>query len=145
MSLEPIIEEYELAVDPRDAFDVYVGHIDRWWDPRYSTNAHTFESVRFEPHVGGAVSEVHTTGVTHDWGTVTLWEPGRRLAYTSRLGQHGGDSTIVTVSFAARAADGTHLLFEHGGWNRTNAHDRAKFTQWRLLLDRYARLIEELR
>ncbi len=139
--LGPIVEHYELEADPRTAFTAYVERIGEWWDPRYTTNRNTFETIVFEQHVGGAVTEVHSTGVTHDWGTVTAWEPGRRVAYTSRLGQHGGDATIITVRFQPGRGGGTTVRFEHGGWNATNLHDRAKFAEWRAILDRYASLL----
>ena len=32
------------------------------------------------------------------------------------------------------------VRFRHGGWNEGNAADRHKFTDWRLILDRFAAL-----
>jgi hypothetical protein len=46
------------------------------------------------------------------------------------------------VTFEVQAEGGTLMTFEHGGWTQENATDRVKFTEWSLILDRYAALAD---
>ena len=38
------------------------------------------------------------------------------------------------------AGEGSLVRFEHGGWTEKNVHDRRKFGDWPMLLDRFAAL-----
>jgi hypothetical protein len=67
------------------AFATYTGRIGEWWDPRHTVNAGTLQSVTIEPRVGGRVYARHSDLGEHDWGEITVWEPGRRLVHTFRL------------------------------------------------------------
>jgi hypothetical protein len=86
-SLAPIAHEYALPRGAEDAFETYVGRIGEWWDPRYTANAETLETVTIEPRVGGRVYATHTEIGEDEWGAVTVWEPGRRLVHTFTLAQ----------------------------------------------------------
>jgi uncharacterized protein YndB with AHSA1/START domain len=143
MTIEPVREHYDLTSDPAHAFETYVNRIGEWWHPLYTEGADTFDGVTIEPSVGGSVVERHRDGRRFEWGTVRSIEPAREISYTSNLGQAGGDPTLVSVRFEPAAGGGTSVDFEHGGWNETNAADRAKFTDWRLILDRFAHLADE--
>ncbi len=143
MTWEPVREYYDLTAEPTRAYETYVDRIGEWWHPLYTGNADTFDGVTIEPVVGGAVVERHRDGSRVEWGRVRSIEPGRGISYTSKLGQGGGDPTVVTVRFESAAGGGTAVTFEHGGWNATNAADRRKFTDWRLILDRFAQLADE--
>jgi uncharacterized protein YndB with AHSA1/START domain len=142
MDHEPIVEAYELRCSPDTAFAVYAGRIGEWWHPNYTANPDTLQVVTIEPGVGGRVYESHRGGDEIDWGRVTVWEPGRRLVYTTNLAQPAGRSSEITVRFEAATA-GTRMTFAHGGWNERNAADRAKFREWRVILDRYAALAND--
>jgi hypothetical protein len=69
----------------------------------------------------------------HDWGEITVWEPGRRLVHTFTLAQDPEHPSEVAVEFAPRA-DGSTLRFAHGGWTDANANERARFGDWPVLL-----------
>jgi hypothetical protein len=137
MTLEPIVHEYDLGCRPEEAFDAYANHIGEWWHPNYTANPETFETVSIEPRVGGRVYESHKGGDELDWGRVTVWEPGRRLVYSSRLALPPDHSSEITVRFTAEGR-GCRVRFEHGGWNERSAASRAKFSDWRIILDRFA-------
>ena len=64
-SLEPISHEYVLRSDPAHVFATYTTQIGRWWDPRYTANPATFESVTIEPWVSGS------TPPTPTWDSTT--------------------------------------------------------------------------
>jgi hypothetical protein len=119
MTIEPVREHYDLKSDPVHAFVTYVNRIGEWWHPLYTDGADTFDGVTIAPEVGGNVVE------------------------RSNLGQNGGDPTLVRVRFGPAPGGGTSVDFEHGGWNETNAADRPKFTDWPLILDRFAQLADE--
>jgi hypothetical protein len=38
--------------------------------------------------------------------------------------------------------DGTRVHFSHGGWTAGNVAGRARFSEWHILLDRFAALAE---
>jgi hypothetical protein len=86
-SLSPIAFEYVLRCSADHAFATYMGRIGKWWDPRYTANPETLETVTIEPRAGGRVYARHGDLGEHDWGEVTVWEPGRRLVHTFSLAQ----------------------------------------------------------
>jgi hypothetical protein len=141
--LAPITHEYVLRSDPGRAFAIYTTQIGRWWDPRYTANPDTFESVTIEPWAGGRVYASHADLGEHDWGQVTSWEPGRNLVHTFTLAQDPDDPSEVTAGFAP-GEDGTGcvLRFEHGGWTTTNVAVRQRFGDWPVLLDRFVALAD---
>lgn len=137
--LEPITLTYDLACSPSRAFRTYVERIGEWWDGKYTRDGATLVTVRIEPTVGGRVYAQHLDG-EDEWGRVTIYEPGVRLAYSSVLAQPPEDPTEITVTFAQAGPDGSTMRFEHGGWHEGNLEHRAKFRDWRVLLDRFAAL-----
>jgi Activator of Hsp90 ATPase homolog 1-like protein len=139
-SLPAILHERFLRCSAQHAFAVYAGRIGEWWDPNYSANAETLRAVTIEPRIGGRVFATHEDLGEHEWGKVTVWEPGRRLAHTFTLAQDPQAPTEVSVEFVDD--DGCNLLFAHGGWTEANAAARAKFSDWPVLLDRFAELAE---
>ncbi|MGW0230605.1 SRPBCC domain-containing protein [Actinopolymorpha singaporensis] len=141
MELDPIVHEYVLRCGPERAFEVYTGDLAAWWHPSYTMNAETLTGVTMEPQVGGRVFESHRDGEEYDWGRVTVWEPGHRLAYTSTLAQPSGHPSEITVDFTPHDG-GCRMRFQHGGWNADNAAERSKFTEWPNILDRFAALAD---
>lgn len=97
--------------------------------------------MTIEPRVGGRVYAAHTDLGELDWGKVTVWEPGRRLVHSFTLAQDPEHPSEVDVSFDA-ADTGCVVRHAHGGWNEDNAHDREKFGDWPVLLNRFAALAE---
>ena len=141
MAIDPIEHEYELACAPEHAFDVYTNRIGEWWDPAYSPNPETFEGAEIEAGVGGRVVFKHRVEGAVTWGRVTQWQPPRRLSQTSILAQPSAHPTSISVEFAPGGA-GCRFRFEHGGWHDDNASVRHKFTDWRMILDRFAALAQ---
>jgi len=142
MSTEPIRVSLALRCPPDHAFDTYARRIGEWWDPRYTADADTFTGVTIEPRVGGRVVEHHGDGRDVVWGTVTVWQPGRILAYTSSLAQAPGHPTRIELAFAPDDDDGAVVLFQHGGWDEDNAADHDKFSDWPQILERFTALAD---
>jgi hypothetical protein len=141
-STAPITHQYLLRCSADHAFSTYTRRIGEWWDARYTANAETLETVEIEPRVGGRVRARHRDIGEDDWGEVTVWEPGRRLVHTFTLAQDPGHPSEVAVEFVAREADGCTIRFAHAGWTAANAAARKKFTDWPVMLDRFAALAD---
>ena len=141
METAPHAFERTVGLSAEDAFQAYVGRIGEWWDPHYTANAETLQSVTIEPHAGGRVYATHSDLGRHDWGEVLVWEPGRRLVHSFTLAQDPEHPSQVAVEFEDRDG-GSVLRFAHGGWTEANAADRDKFGDWPVMLDRFSALAE---
>jgi hypothetical protein len=140
----PITHEYAVRCGAQQAFTTYTQRIGEWWDPRYTANAETLEAVTIEPRAGGRVRATHSDTGEDDWGKVTIWEPGRRLVHTFTLAQDPQHPSEVAVEFVPDedSRGGCTVRFAHGGWTRANAEARKKFTDWPVMLDRFAALAD---
>jgi uncharacterized protein YndB with AHSA1/START domain len=99
--------------------------------------------VTIEPRVGGRIYALHRDIGEHAWGEVSVCEPGRRLVHSFSLAQDPQHPSEVAVEFVpGPTATGCTMRFAHGGWTDANVEARAKFGDWPLLLDRFARLAE---
>ena len=143
VSTSPITHEYVVGCSAEEAFETYTGRIAEWWDPRYTANAETLEAVTIEPRVGGRVYATHGDIGDDEWGEVTVWESGRRLVHTFTLAQDPAHPSEVAVEFVPGELDTTCTVgFAHGGWTEANAAVRGKFSDWPVMLDRFAALAE---
>jgi uncharacterized protein YndB with AHSA1/START domain len=115
------IAAVEVPCDPEKAFDIFTRDIRTWWKrgTRYWNDAARGRELRFEPHAGGRLLEVHDleTGQGFEIGRVLAWEPGKRLVFTWRQDDWDpSESTEVEVRFEP-AGSGTRVTVEHGGWD----------------------------
>ncbi len=139
MDVSPITQRYDLRCDAAEAFRVFTQRIGEWWDPKYTRDPATLVTVTIEPRVGGRVFATHTGFGEDDYGRVTEWVPGSRYAATSILAQPPDAPSAISVTFTP-SPSGCAMHFEHGGWTEANVGFRSKFTDWRVLLDRFAAL-----
>jgi uncharacterized protein YndB with AHSA1/START domain len=99
------------------AFEVWTGHVGRWWPlAEHSIGKADATGCFIEPRVGGRLYETTRTGEEHPWGTVTVWEPPRRLAYSWHPGGHLSERTMVLVMFTPLGPNRTRLSLTHSGW-----------------------------
>ncbi len=131
----PIELTYELDCAVDEAFDAFTGRIAEWWHPAYAPEG--LEQVGTAGAVGGRAWMRLADGTTYPWGTVTVWEPPRRYAQTFTLAQDTAHPSTLDVRFTARRG-GCTMRFAHGGWTAANVAGRARFTEWNILLDRFA-------
>jgi hypothetical protein len=141
MSLDPIVHTYRLTCEPGHAFTTYADRIGEWWPARYTADPATLEDVVLEPGYDGRVFERYRSGEELDWGRVTVWEPDRRIAYTSTLAQPDEHPSLITVTFTA-VVGGCEVVFEHGGWNERNGKYRDKFGDWPTILGGFVALAD---
>ena len=142
--LTPITHEYALRCSADSAFDAYTRRIGEWWDPVYTANAETLETVVIQPVVGGRVFARHADIGDDEWGEVVVWEPGRQLVHTFTLAQDPAHPSEVEVAFAPGDGGSCTMRLAHGGWNEANASDRPKFGDWPVILERYVALLDEV-
>lgn len=132
----PILHEDALRCSAERGFATYAGRIGDWWDPLYTANADTLEAVTIEPRAGGRLYATHRDLGEHDWGTVTVWEPGRQLIHTFSLAQDPRNPSEVAVEFVPAGA-GCTVRLAHGGWTAATVDACQRFSDWPLLLDRF--------
>jgi uncharacterized glyoxalase superfamily protein PhnB len=98
-----VTSSVEVAIGPEPAFAVFTEEVDLWW-VRGPINHHAagrMVAMRCEPGVGGRLLEVYddSTGDVLELALITVWEPGRRLAWRSSL-----DDVRTEVTFEADGA-----------------------------------------
>jgi catechol 2,3-dioxygenase-like lactoylglutathione lyase family enzyme len=133
----PIEHTYELDCSPEVAFDTFTRRIDDWWDPAYAPEG--LERVDITPGVGGQAVMHLADGSAYPWGTVTVWEPPGHYEQSFTLAQDPEHPSTLDLRFTARGA-GCTMRFAHGGWTAGNVAGRARFSEWPILLDRFAAL-----
>jgi len=97
---EPIRQSVHVDCPIEDAFQLFTERMAEWWPSE--------AALALEPFEGGRVVEQTPSGVELDWGTVTAWDPPRRVEFT-------GDRGRVEVEFAVEA-DGARVTLTHTGW-----------------------------
>jgi uncharacterized protein YciI len=138
--LDPIRKQVVVEATAERAFLAFTGDMSAWWPMRtHSVGEDQAVAVRMDGRLGGQIVEILRSGDQLVWGTVTLWDPPRRLAFTWHPGRDAGDATHVEVRFIA-GPEGTRVELEHRGWERTSEararHD--EYTQgWTPVLERY--------
>ena len=106
----------EVTADPQTAFTAFTEELDLWWvrGPINAYDSGRLVEMRLEPGVGGRILEVYdaSTGDGLELARITVWEPGRRVAWTSSLDDVSIDvrfeptETGTSVRLEATVADG---------------------------------------
>jgi uncharacterized protein YndB with AHSA1/START domain len=93
----------------------------RWWPLQsHSVGEGASETVVMEGRVGGRIVERIRGGRESVWGTVTAWDPPRRVAFTWHPGAEPATAQDVEVRFTAEG-DRTRVDLEHRGFERLGA------------------------
>ena len=112
--IEPIRLGFEVDCPVDHAFDVWTARIAQWWPKDHTVSAEQDLTVVLERRPGGRIFERLTSGVEHDWGEVTIWEPPTRLGYTWHLNRDRSDATDVEVGLSPVAT-------RRPGWRSSTA------------------------
>lgn len=119
--IEPIRLAFDVDCSVNDAFAVWTDRIAQWWPKDHTVSAEADLVVVLEGRPGGRIFERRSSGVEHDWGAVTIWEPPTRLGYTWHLNRDRSDATDVEVRFVSQGDRSTRVEIEHTGWERLGA------------------------
>ncbi len=65
------------------------------------------------------------------------WQPPQRFSLDFWLAVDADHPTLLEVAFE-RDDGGTLLTLTHGGWTSGNVAERARFSDWPVLLERFA-------
>jgi uncharacterized glyoxalase superfamily protein PhnB len=97
--MSTMTEQIVVDVDPVTAFRIFTEEFDQWWGrgPIDAYNSACLVERRMEGGVGGRLVEDYGREqlVT---GTITVWEPGARLAWTTR------NEVTIEVTFESQAS-----------------------------------------
>jgi len=138
------VKKFTIAPTPAKALTSFTAHIGKWWPPgSHSLSAdagETAKNVQMQPFVGGLILETMYDDKTVQWGVITAWEPGCRVAFTWRLHRPENQQTHVSVKFSLRPT-GTLLRLVHSEWDALvieseNNHAQYK-TCWDYVLQAY--------
>ncbi len=143
---DPLVVEFEVAVPPERAFDLWTRRCASWWPPSHTISGRP-AAITFEPRRDGRIFERSPQGDQHDWGRVLDWEPPTRLRYRWHLFFDPSEATEVEVTFTA-IGDRTAVRLEQGGWEHLGPEgvDRRARTEhaWGTIGERFARSCEDI-
>lgn len=128
---------------PAEAFRLFAHEMASWWPlESHSVYGEEATGVVIEPRIGGRVYETTDDGRTSEWGIVSAYQPGQRLAMSWHPGREPGMATQVDIHFAATAEGGTAVELVHTGWEVRGA-DAPKIAAgynkgWKFVLGQYA-------
>lgn len=109
-----VVRSVDVPVAPDEAFRAFTSEIDDWYErgPHSWNDPERAVAIRFE---GGRLLEVYDDGDAYEMGLVTVWEPGRRLAFAYRSVHLPPEpETTVEVRFES-VSGGTRVTLEHRG------------------------------
>ena len=114
-----VIVSVRVGASPSRAFEAFTEEIGEWWSPNplFRLTPDGDGQLRFEPGAGGRLVAVFDDGSEFEVGRITIWQPGKRLAFTWRQATFAPDqNTHVDVRFEA-VGDETRVTIEHRGWS----------------------------
>jgi len=109
-----------VKADVEHAFDVFTAGFDTWWPRSHHIGKKPMQKAVIEPRVGGRCYGRETDGNECQWGTVTAWEPPRRLMIAWHIGPgfqttdlDPSTSSEVEVRFTPEPNGMTRVDLEH--------------------------------
>lgn len=115
-SVAPVLMSVLVPLDPDEAFLHFTERMASWWPlSDHSVFGERVESCGVEPRVGGVIWESSVDGERNVWGTVSAWDPPRRLAFSWHPGRDASTAQEVEIRFFPDG-DGTRVDLEHRGW-----------------------------
>jgi uncharacterized protein YndB with AHSA1/START domain len=142
-SFTPVRKTVRVTAPPARAFRRFTEEMGTWWPLRsHSVGQADAETVTMEPRLGGRIVEHIRGGRQAVWGTVTAWDPPRRVAFTWHPGRAPDTAQDVEVRFTADGT-GTRVELEHRGFERLGPTLGRKARRgyplgWEYVLGRYA-------
>lgn len=128
--IEPLVKRVIVPGTTEMVFDLFTSRIGEWW-PRvtHSVGGEDSVSVDMGNGVGERIFEVTRDGTEHEWGRITDWLPGERVAFSWRPGLAPEQATHVAITFRS-TTEGTEVTLVHDGWT-------ARGEDWRGMRDNY--------
>lgn len=115
--IPPVVRTIRVARTPQEAFRLFTAELGLWWPLASHSLGGAGGRVEMEPREGGRIVETATDATTHVWGTVTVFQPDRHLAFTWHVGRPPEEAGLVEVLFTPDGA-ATIVDLVHTGWER---------------------------
>jgi len=132
MSIAPIIKSVTVKAPPARAFELFAGHMERWWPVGKTVGRNPHVAIVLEPHTDGRWFERDAEGNDTYWGKVLAWEPPTRLLLGWQLNSKWAyDPDFLTeleLTFVPAEGGGTRVTLEHRNLERFGA-DAAKHAE----------------
>jgi hypothetical protein len=126
----PVDQRVHVRLAPEDAFGLFTREMAAWWPfAGHSCSDDDGQDVRFDPRVGGQVTEVAGDGSTYVWGTLSEWDPPHAFTMSWHPGLPTEVATRLRVSFVPRDG-GTEVRVLHDGWAARGAQAAEKRDQY---------------
>jgi uncharacterized protein YndB with AHSA1/START domain len=127
LTLPPVVKSVTVRCEREKAFRYFTEDFSKWW-PGASHSVVAFSSgfkespllCDLEAKPGGKIFEKASNGDIHNWGTIVLWEPPSRLAFTWHPGSPADSAQRVEITFST-VRDGTLVKLSHTGWEKLGA------------------------
>ena len=100
---EPVQQSVQVDCPLEEAFELFTDHCGQWWPMA--------EHFEIEPWKGGKVLERTRSDGERELGTVTIWDPPHRVAFT----WNSREDESVDVVFSPEDG-GTRVTLTHHGW-----------------------------
>lgn len=118
-ALAPLRKSVVVGGAPSAVFARFIERIGDWWplENEYSVYGAESAGCRADPFVGGDIYETSKSGARAVWGTISVWEPPQRVAFTWHPGRAADTAQTVDVTFTP-VAEGVRVDLEHRDWHR---------------------------
>ncbi len=138
----PLCKSVRVQAAPERAFHRFTAEMARWWPLKsHSVGQRDAETVVMEGREGGRILERIRGGRECVWGTITAWDPPRRVAFTWHPGDDPARAQDVEVRFTGETG-GTRVDLEHRGFERLGADAKKAYRGypigWSYVLGLYA-------
>lgn len=141
-TLAPVRRSITVQLSADEAFRRFTEDLGGWWPlERYAADTDRAVSCGLEPGPGGRLFETWDDGSRHVWGTVSEWEPARRLGFSWHPGREEESAQEVQVEFVPEG-ERCRVTLTFSGWERLGERAPAVREGYEqgivLVLDRYA-------
>ena len=147
----PVVRSITVKASAEHAFNVFTAGFDTWWPRTHHIGKSAMKKAVIEPFAGGRCYSEQADGTDCPWGTVTAWEPPRRLVFAWQITHDWGfepdlsKASEVEVLFTPQPDGSTRVDLEHRHLGRMGAGAAAMRTAvsseggWGMLLELFAR------
>lgn len=152
--VSPVRKSVTVKASVERAFEVFTSDFDSWWPRTHHIGKTPMTRGILEGRAGGRCYTEHVDGSECDWGTVTAWEPPRRVVLAWQI--HGdwtyapdpAEGSEVEVRFTPEPGGMTRVDLEHRHLERHGAGAAAMRTAvdgsggWTAILKLYVERVE---
>lgn len=105
----------------KNSFRKFVNELNDWWPGEYTWSQKKPEEIKIDGRLGGLCTEIGPHGFRCDWGRVTEFESGERIAMKWQISMKRepvpdpDKASDIEVSFIERGGE-TEIVFSHSNF-----------------------------